>query len=159
VDNITYRHTKPEDLNFLIKNMREEDIDELNASGTISIKETLTLGIKRSREIVTAINSEERPVAIIGVKPYALISNKGIIWMLGTTENFKYRRNLIRDARRLIKIFLRNYQEIFNYVHVKNEISIRWLKALGFIIEDPKKYYRTGEYFMKFYMKRGDNHV
>jgi len=160
MDKLKYRKTILDDIDHLVENMRQEDVDEMIASGSVPIDETLHRALRRSSKIITAIDFEtDKPVFIGGIKPYTLLSKTGAPWMLGTTENYKYRRNLLKDVREFLKEYLETYEEIYNYVHVKNEISIRWLKALGFEFGEPAKFHRTGEYFMRFSMKRGDHNV
>ncbi len=152
---LTYRNVRPGDIEHLAENMRQEDIDEVLAAGQRTPRESLIVAVRRSsKDVFIAADSNDVAIFIGGVSPKILLSSTGIVWLLGTDQNYKYRRNLLKDSRRAIGIFLEMYKRLENYVHVKNTISIRWVKILGFTMEKPVRF-PSGEYFMKFYIERG----
>ena len=133
--------------------MRQADIDEVWAAGHKTPLEALVDGWKVSKYATIAMNGDE-PACMFGLVPRDLLSGTGIIWMLGTNATFKYRREYLKRTPAVIDEMLTICPRLCNMVHSKNINSIRWLKWLGFTIEDPVKYGPDDELFHRFHKER-----
>jgi hypothetical protein len=134
--------------------MREADRVEVMASHGHSPLDALTLGVSKSDQVVTVLSPDGTPLVIIGVVSQSLLSDVGTIWLLGCDEALRYRRNFISEVPRVLSILFERYTMLENHVHVDNRVSIVWLKRIGFEMDEPVLFRNSGEYFMRFYMKR-----
>lgn len=57
---------------------------------------------------------------------------EGAVWMLGTDNLLKARRDLLAIAPRWIDFLHKVYPTLTNYVDERNEVAVRWLEAMGF---------------------------
>lgn len=135
--------------------MRAADIAELDACGTTPHK-ALARGAIVSDECVTVVGSEGEILVIYGVAPGCRLTGMGRPWLLGTDAALNYKREFLTMPKTVIPAMLTHYDRLENYVHVENRISVRWLKLLGFKMDDPVENRITGEKFMRFSLKRED---
>lgn len=125
------------------EHMRQADIDELAACGKTP-QAVLSLGLIASEECYAGLIYGE-PVCIFGVR---LENWKwSTPWLLGTDAIEKNRRIFMRESRLWFTEFAAKYGNLRNWVDVRNEKSIAWLKWLGFEVGDPIPY---GPYGMPF---------
>lgn len=141
------------DLEFIAANMRDDDAAEVMASSGSTPYEAIIESIKRSKAVVVA-SHKGVPLVIYGLVKPAILSSTGIIWMLGAEQSMAYPREFMVYTRRVLDEMLLECDELMNYVHGKNLRSIKWLKSLGFTIDEPEPYGVSKEMFHKFYMKR-----
>lgn len=141
------------DLEFIAENMRADDVAEVLAAGNESPLEALVSSVKHSKAVVVA-SYEGAPLVIYGLVKPSILSTTGIIWMLGTNQSLDYPREFMVYTRRVLKEMLLECDELTNYVHDENVRSIKWLKALGFTMDDRAPHGPFDAMFRKFYMKR-----
>ena len=133
--------------------MRREDTEEVWASHRHTPIEALLGGYKRTPETLVAVSKRgEIPLAIFGVRPKTVTSDVGTVWLLGSDEALRHRRKFMTMVPKVLEIWLEEYKLLENYVHVKNKTSVRWLKRLGFQMEEPVCF-NTGEHFIRFWME------
>lgn len=75
---------------------------------------------------------DSRPVCMFGVTPIDILGGVGSPWLLGTDEVKKYANTFLRLNKSYVAKMLELFPYLQNYVDTRNEISIRWLKWLGF---------------------------
>ena len=75
------------------------------------------------------------PVAMWGVAPLSEIDGLGSPWMLGTDEARRHPRALVVLGGRYSDEMQRRFRRLENRVHANNEVAIRWLSRLGYVIE------------------------
>ena len=133
--------------------MRQADADEVWASNHHTPIEALMDGWKISdRSVIVMVNDE--PCVMIGLVIRDILSGAGIPWLLGTENALKYKRHFLTQVPAVINEMLTVCPRLFNYVHVENTISIKWLKRIGFTLDKPLPYGRDNELFHKFYLER-----
>ena len=154
---LTFAETTIHHVSHIAQNMREADRVEVMASHGHTPLEALTLGVSKSDQVVTVLSPEDTPLVIIGVVSQSLLSDVGTIWLLGCDEALRHRRKFISEVPRVLSILFERYTMLENYVHVDNQISVRWLNRIGFKMDEPILFKNSGEYFMRFYMKRCDH--
>lgn len=121
------------DIAYVSEHMRRSDILEINAISELSPFEALRQSIKvsdRAFSFVACIDDE--PVCIGGCSPSGLLSDIGIIWLLGTDKLTCYAKLLTCDCRRGIDIMLDRWPVLTNMIDLRSTQTIRWLKLLGF---------------------------
>ena len=143
----------PEAIQFIADNMREADRIEVWASGRYTPLEALELSIKRSKKSVI-VYGDGVPLTALGIVLRGLLSDVGIPWLLSAEQALKYRKQFLKLSPPVIEEMLDICPKLVNHVHIDNKLSIRWLKWLGFAIEDPEPIGTTGELFHRFHIER-----
>lgn len=100
---------------------------------------------------------DERPIALFGVSDYD--ESRATPWLVATPEADRYGRDFVAFGRLFVQAWLDVWPCLFNYVHVDNLKSIRWLKRLGFTIHAPEPVGALGAEFHLFTQYRSSNHV
>lgn len=146
-----------QNVDYISKYMRKQDKDELRACGCENFLQALniSLGVADIAFIVKTENSE--PLCIFGVSG---ISDKELgtpVWFIGTDELDKYKKEFLYHSKLIIDLWKKEFGDLYNYVHVKNTKSIRWLKWLGAELSEPIFYpgNKSEELFINFKI-RGD---
>ena len=143
-------------LQFIADNMRDADIDEVRAASNKDPLTAVTEGVKVSDfTSVAVINGDI--VAVMGVVKGSALTDNGVAWLLGTTFVDKHRREFLESSHKVLNAMLDICPELSNYVHAENKTSIRWLKWLGFQINDPEPFGVNDELFHEFKIRKGCN--
>ena len=79
-------------------------------------------------------------------------SSVGIPWLLATDDIRQIGVRFIRGSRPIVDDWLTRYEVLENFVHAGNEISIRWLKWLGFDLQETITV--NNEPFIRFVARR-----
>lgn len=147
------RKATQEDVEFLIANVREEDIEEIDALDGSTIRDALeeTPNLLDNSEVWEV---DGKVVAMFGVTPVEDHAGVGVIWMLATGEFEQYSKMFAIRCKRVVEKMISGYEYIFNYVHTKNENSIKWLEWLGFKMNDPEPIGHKGAMFTRFEMRK-----
>lgn len=139
---------------YIADNIRSEDAEEIWASGLSKARDVIVRGIKDS-DYVLAGYVKDDPVCIWGVVREDLLFNQGIPWMLGTSALNDNRKAwaFLRKCRKPVLSMMENYDRLENYVDARNVRSQRWLRYMGFTLEEPKPYGALELPFHKFWME------
>ena len=133
--------------------MRQADVEEIWASDNYTPLEALMSSWKMSKySVVITINDE--PCVMMGLVIRDMLSGNGIPWMLGTDTALKYKKKFFTEVPDVMTQMLSVCPRLYNYVHSKNKVSIKWLKWIGFTLCDPEPYGCEKELFHKFYIER-----
>lgn len=133
--------------------MRQADIDEVWASNHHTPLESLMKGWKLS-DLSTIAMCDDEPLVIIGLVKRDILTGSGVVWMLGANRAMNYRKEFLKQTKPVINEMLNVCPRLCNMVHSKNKNSMRWLKLLGFTIDDPIKYGPDDELFHRFHLER-----
>ena len=119
---------------LLAPNLRQADIEEIDAVTHLSPYEVLLAGYHISDPCRTLVGDSGNIVAMFGVSPIPSEDNKklGVIWCLTSPEMFKIKKYFVRAAYEEIPLMSKGYDKVLNFVYEKNTTHIRWLKAMGF---------------------------
>lgn len=150
---LTFRHTTLADVDHVAKNMRQADREEVYAAAWHTPEQALVTSIRMSHESVTAVSPDGVPLVIFGLTTRGILSDVGIPWLLGCDEALRYRREFVKQTPKVLESMLEQYRMLENYVHVKNVVSVRWLRTMGFNM-DPPVMFPSGERFIRFWMER-----
>ena len=92
---------------------------------------------------------------IAGVIPGDLETDTGIPWLIASPRMDECRVAIGRHTRYAIKRMQATFSRLENYVHIRNENAIKWLKWSGFTVEDEVTLLpATGAPFHRFYWER-----
>ena len=137
----------------LAANMRQEDVMEVWASDRFTPSAAVLYSWSKSDYISLAMVDNE-PLAIFGLVKCNLLTGTGVVWLLGTSEISRYKRQFLSSSKAIVSEMLTICPRLCNKVHSRNHSSIMWLKWLGFILEDPIPHGPEGELFHPFYLER-----
>lgn len=149
---VEIREVEDSDIDTLVENMREADKLEVNAATKMGIKNAVVSSVKLASYAKTGLVNDEL-ICMWGVCPLSLVSSKGSPWMLGTDLINKRQKLFLRRSKPILEEIKKDYKHLENYVDVRNTLSVKWLKWLGFKMEDPIPYGVNGELFHKFTME------
>lgn len=85
-----------------------------------------------------AFGEKGEPIAIYGIVKYP-IDGLHAVWMVGTTEIKKYKKELITMGLKEISRLIKEYGPVTNYISIDNNKSRRWLKKAGAVFGTPFK--------------------
>jgi hypothetical protein len=141
-----------QDMEDLLANIREADLEESRAATPLEPKTALRLSVNMSEEAYAGkVNGQL--VCIFGVARKSMLSDEGIPWLVGTDLVERYGILVAKRSRNMVRLWRNKYTSMRNFVYVKNAISIRWLKWLGFTIHEPVPYGIKGLLFHPFEMR------
>lgn len=148
---VEIREANLTDIYSLAPRLREQDRREVWASHHLQGEAALLLSYFQSEYSFVAV-CDGQVNAMWGVsklkdKPGALI------WFLGSDVVAEYPVKVFRAGRRFVQQALERYGYLENYVDARNELSISWIKWLGFSFDKPKPYGKDGCLFYHFYAK------
>lgn len=132
--------------------IRQSDIDEMLAVNGRAQAKSLTRGITMS-DVSWFAEVDGEPAALFGAATDNVMLRTGTPWMLGTNVLDQVPVVFARHSVRYIRDIARRYTLLTNYVDVRNEPTIQWLKWLGFELHDPVDSHITGMPMSKFTMK------
>ena len=147
---VTLRRSVFQDVLDIFPKMRESDKEELWASGHILPFFALAQGLEKSELCMTAL-VRGVPVSMFGVVREE--AGSGVIWMLGTDGLVQTKTEILEITKLVISTFLKSFPILHNYVHAKNEKSLRWLVRSGANIEPSTPYGVEGDLFHHFTFK------
>ena len=151
-DKIEIRDVEPGDIDMLVENMRDHDIQEVNAATRMGIENAVKTSVNLSTYSKTGLVNDEL-VCMWGVCPISLLSSSGSPWMLGTDLIKKKQRIFLRRSKPWLDDIRKDYRYLENFVDERNVMSIKWLKWLGFEMDEAEPYGIHGEPFHKFTME------
>lgn len=133
--------------------MRQADIDEVWASNHHTPLEALTKGWEMS-DFSTVAMANGEPLVMFGLVKRDILTGSGVLWMLGSNRVMSHKKELFRQTVLVVDEMLTVCPRLCNMVHGKNVSSIKWLKWLGFTIEEPIPHGPDGDLFHRFYLER-----
>lgn len=123
------RLAEPPDALRMSPHLRDADLLEVKAH-YLSPFSALWGGIKDSETCYTA-TLEDKPILIFGIVHAADEPKTGNIWLLGTDDIKKIAFQFLRESPEYIDQMCQGYELVTNFVHMENELHIKWLKRLG----------------------------
>jgi len=136
----------------VIPRLREADREEIRAMTGIDPKLAVALSVAAS-DPGWAAELDGRVEAVFGVGP--VNGSLGRPWLVGTDEIEKHPVLFYRMSRGIVADMRARYEQLVNWVDARNELSIKWLRWLGFHIEGPEPAGVNGELFHRFWWERG----
>jgi len=143
-----------EQIEFIAAHLRQPDRDEMEAMhGKCDVAGLLWHGVQMSSLCWLASKPDGEPVAVFGVAAMSLLSGKGAPWCVGTSHLDRCPGALVAAPPAYIDRMRAEFPDMHNYVDARNTRSIRWLRRMGFAIEDARPMGVAGLPFHRFTMK------
>jgi len=132
--------------------MRPSDVRECWAANHYAPYDALKHSIYHTDKPFTGLYRGS-VMCIWGVGKVSYLSKEGIPWMLTSNLVSKHSREFIRRSPGLLKDMQKEAIILINTVDVRNKVSIKWLKWLGFIIHPPVPFGPDDMLFHPFIME------
>lgn len=132
---VEIRKSELSDIVPIALRMRNADKKEIWDSHRFKPYQALLRGMKNLGSCWTILG-DDMPEGMMGVSKGSLLSNRGIIWLLGTDVLTKDRRLFVKVSKKVFDGMLDGFDYVENYVSTENEISLRWIERLGFNVEE-----------------------
>lgn len=135
-----------EHIDYVVKNLRDTDVDEIHAAGRENIEEVFK-DVKG--KVWAAIDKTGTPFLLFGVSPG--VDNNGcrfgVPWLVGTKTMDANWRYVTQNTKRCIATMRKGVDYLMNIVCVENKRSIKWLRWAGFEIGSVLKLKKEFRYF------------
>lgn len=150
------KFTRPteEAIRFIAANMRQQDADEVWATGRNTPLIALQKSVDSSHFSLLITGDDDTPLTLLGLRVENIITDIGVPWLLSADQALNHRKEFLRQSPPVIDEMLQICSRLENWVHDKNTVSIRWLRWLGFTIDPAKPVGVDGEMFHRFHMTR-----
>jgi hypothetical protein len=132
-------------VDYLAKNMRVSDVNEVWASSMSTPMESLTRAFSLSSDgdIWTGLIGEE-VVCMAGVVSIPNLNRCGSPWLLGTDLVDKHGLRFLRNSPKFLNTLHAKYDHLVNFVDARNTTAIKWLRWLGFTIHSAQSHGKLG---------------
>ncbi len=150
IEDATYENTKE-----IVPFIKAKDIEEtFNFSG-LSMEEGFELCIQNS-PFKKAVFIDDELMAVFGVGEghgeEIRFKYMGHPWMVTKLKIKDFPKTIVKYSKQYVRLMSKEFPLLLNYVGIDNDISIRWLKRCGFII-DKDSTIVNGNKFFKFTME------
>lgn len=150
---IKVRKSVKDDAYRVAARMRKSDVDEIWASNHVDPLDALLRGLDHSIYCRTIENG--KPIAMFGICPKDILGNSATVWLLATDDLSKINLKFLRHSKEFVNAMLDYYNHLDNYVDIRNQKSIEWLKFLGAKFDEPAPYGVEGRMFQHFSFTKG----
>lgn len=126
----------------LAHNMHPDDVAEVRDGCGLTPAQALIQACRSTRYPLAYVD-EGVVIAMLGCGEHtSLIGERrvGIPWMLASRQITSYGKPLVKSGRELTKFWSEDYDILQNYVDVRHERACRWLKAIGYTLDEPTPY-------------------
>ena len=150
---VDLRPAEPHHPAWFAPRLRPADTAELTAASGPDVRATLERALEQSLGKAWVAMLGEEPIALFGLAPFGLLSSTAAPWMVGTSTLLKHGRALMEIGRAYCEMAKSEFALLANFVDVRNEASVRWLKRLGFEMGAPVPFGVEQRPFMRFEMR------
>lgn len=152
---IHIRRTLPEDAPFIAKRLRQGDLLELARAGLTDPAAACAESVRQSAFAFTALH-DGVPMCLFGLRPDGVLSSRARLWLLGTEEINKTKKDFLRTCQYVVAGFLDIYPVLYNAVDAAYPQARRLLEFLGaqFVKQTSAP---TGAPFILFEIRRKNN--
>ncbi len=138
---------------YIADHVRPADADELWASCMMTPLEAMKFGMERGDKSYTGFHHGV-PVCMWGVSLQSFIGMVGVPWMVATSHlDNGAAIPFLRLSKAMLLELSDGYDILQNYVDCRNTRAIRWLKYMGFSMQEPQEYGLLKLPFHKFVME------
>ena len=129
------------DIEYLSRNLRKSDIEELRAASGNDTFTSVFSGAMAS-DYLKVVTKQDKPFMIFGT------SYNGSVWMVGTPVLEQFTIPFLRLNKKYITELHVKHKLLWNYTDCRNHVHHKWLKWLGFVFIRKCAY---GPYQKEFY--------
>ncbi len=132
--------------------LRQADRAELIAGTLLSPLACMELTLEHAAEAWTGRANGEIGCIFGLTEPSIIYLGQGTPWMFSTHLLERYPMAFLRASKEVVAAMLEDYPYLENFVDARNVVSIRWLRWLGFTIEEAQPYGLLNRPFHRFHM-------
>lgn len=140
------------DAEYLAEHLRPGDLREIAALG-VSPRTAVMESVRASDYVYTAV-SEGKILMIFGVSDPLFSMAPASVWALGTPEVSKFKKDMLRVGRSFVQGMLRIYPELENRCDARYSESVRFVRHLGFTVDDLREWGVHGEPFCRLHISK-----
>lgn len=127
---------KPEDLDEVLDlNLRTADQEEIVAATGLPVQESLLRSIAISNGGAWVGIHKDRIEAVFGVVESPFLA---VPWFVATDKFHEFWLKFVRESREFIYALLDRYGLLVNFVDSRHTEAIRWLRWLGFVVDETR---------------------
>ena len=128
---VTKRFPTYEDMVNLAENMRQVDIDEIEAVHDLEILPCIEYSVRSAAKgYCFSVFADD---ILVGIYGCSVVGNP---WLLATNEMNHHIINLTRRTKHIVRMMSKRWPILSNIVDCRNKMTIRWLKTIGFTFEE-----------------------
>ncbi len=128
---VTKRFPTYEDMVELTENMRQVDVNEIEAVTNLGTLDCVVASVHNSeKDCCFAVFADGVLVCIYGC---SIVGNP---WLLVTNAMDSHVLNLTRRTKRIVRMMSKRWPILSNIVDCRNKMTIRWLKTIGFTFKE-----------------------
>lgn len=128
------RPATKDDIGAIAASMRPADQEEVRVLANQSPFEALDHSYHFST-LCRTLCYQDQPLIMYGTTDIG--DNSAIVWGLGSSLLDDHVTGFLRMSRPEVQILQGSYDKIFNFVHSKNELHLKWVEFVGFELLDP----------------------
>lgn len=151
MDKVSFTSARECHIDELVANMRQLDRQELTAASGPDLHDTLIKSLAFSYAPGAAFD-DKGLMCIFGALPGKLMGDEAAPWLVGTDRLTLHPSALNRGTRSYLGKVRQLFPKLFNYVDARNLPSIRWLRRMGFQIDEPMPFGLAAMPFHRFHM-------
>lgn len=129
-------HAAPEHAAWVAEHMRAADVAEVWAGWRHTPRQAVERSLAVSRDASYAGLADNVPFCVFGVGVATALSSVGSPWLLGTDDLPRHAEAFLRGSRAFVGHARNEYSRLENYVDARNAVAVRWLRWLGFTVEE-----------------------
>ncbi len=144
----------------LFEALREDDREELTLLDNNRVG-YIVKSIEASNCECTAYYGEDsKLLAVMGItNEVSPLLQAQCIWMLGTGELAKYKREFIVYGQEFLRPLKAKYARLCNFINIDNKLALTFITHVGAKLYEPIPYGRGGCSFVPFVLERGKHYV
>lgn len=152
------RPATADDVAHIAENLRGTDLAELRGlRPNDSPLDVLLCGLRHGVTCdVLAFGAE--PLAVFGLA-HTANPDIGIPWMMGTPRLNRHPKEMLRLGRMFVKNWLEFFPRLVNIVLATSTENIKYIKRLGFCVEEPRVCQAYKHAFCVFHVTRSKSNV
>lgn len=128
---VTKRFPTYEDMVNLAENLRQVDIDEIEAVHDLEILPCIEYSVRSAAKgYCFSVFADD---ILVGIYGCSVVGNP---WLLATNEMNHHVINLTRRTKHIVRMMSERWPILSNIVDVRNKMTIRWLKTIGFTFQE-----------------------
>jgi len=134
---IEIRPSNIHDVEFIAKNLRRADQEEITAATGLDAFSSLARGFYRGILTFTAFRAGV-PIGLFGTSSVLPVEGERVawIWMVGTDQLTVNPKELMQISKEWLPVLSLQADAMMNYVDSRNTKHINWLKHLGFSVDE-----------------------
>ena len=122
-------------LNFILDNLRKEDLEEVIAVYGNDWKDKVIHSTINTTFLTLTKNNI--PIAVGGFVPHPENNKIACVWLLCSKFALNNKFLLLKELKTQLNLISSEFDILYNFIYKSNFKSISWIKKLGFKFDNP----------------------